>query len=596
MDKKILKVYYLLLIWALNEHFIDLLIIKDNFMLCKQNMNRPPIDLSKICTSEIFSVQHSPKINEWFRSIPKTFIRTNNTDSYVYSDIELALLTKSQYYVSGDAFECKQTNFEMEYNENFFGAKHSTNRAIIQKITKHDCITMVTTNKCGKSEMKCSLDKCVFNELPNDEDNYSWLSFRQITYSHCEYKIHKIHFHTKEEMAFSPKCQAQSGFCELAESVVYWNEGTIHKCPFHYVGHYNFTHSTRIDVKRGNQIENHIKSDLNGMVLGLAGLETHCDVKMLSTFEGLYVARPADMEFLKPKLISKGKLDNTGLEQNEIEKIHLSQDDYKQMQNMIYVEEIKKAECNEFTEILQLYAISANKIYFKLKNFEGNELYFYSYMGQVFRPDCTQIKEISTLKNQSRCYRDIPVKVLFDNQQLNMFLTSNGLIVDTSIEIDCQNHPKYMPLPNKLKTVIFHNMNYTLAETDSIRFEELKYKQNKVSDYLFKHNSLVLTGSDIAKLYGPVVMSEEHEGNFIATNERKFELQLGGNVIVRSVKWIFATIISYIEKAIMVAGVILIISIIAIIMWYSFKLFLRYRRGIRIPNGDMEIVQEHNQV
>ena len=137
MGNKILKVYFLLIIWALNERFIDLLIIKDNFMLCKQNMNRPPIDLSKVCTTEKFSLLHNPPISEWFDSIPKTSIPIKplwmkKSDNYLNSIIELAILTKSQYYVSGDAFECKQTNFEMEYSENFFGAKHSTHRAIIQ--------------------------------------------------------------------------------------------------------------------------------------------------------------------------------------------------------------------------------------------------------------------------------------------------------------------------------------------------------------------------------------------------------------------------------------------------------------------------------
>ena len=102
-----------------------------------------------------------------------------------------------------------------------------------------------------------------------------------------------------------------------------------------------------------------------------------------------------------------------------------------------------------------------------------------------------------------------------------------------------------------MDTLIFLNKNYTIVKTVTVKFEQLKYKQNKVSDYLFRHNSLVLTGSDIAKLYGPVVMSEEHEGSFIASNERQYELQSGGNIIVRSVKWIYAKIISYIEKVIM---------------------------------------------
>ena len=186
-------------------------------MLCKQNMNRPPIDLSKVCTTEKFSLLHNPPISEWFDSTPKTSIPITplwmkKSDNYLNSIIELAILTKSQYYVSGDAFECKQTNFEMEYSENFFGAKHSTHRGIIQKLTKSDCRAMVTKNKCVNNEMKCSLDKCVYNDVPNDEDYYSWLSYRQIKYTHCEYKIHKIHYHTKEEMAFSPKFQAQSGF------------------------------------------------------------------------------------------------------------------------------------------------------------------------------------------------------------------------------------------------------------------------------------------------------------------------------------------------------------------------------------------------
>ena len=113
----ILKALIIFLICALKIQFIESLTIKDNFMLCKQNMNRPPIDLSKVCTTEKFSLLHNPTINEWFNSIPKTSIPITplwmkKSDKYLYSFIELAILTKSQYYVSGDAFECKQTNFE----------------------------------------------------------------------------------------------------------------------------------------------------------------------------------------------------------------------------------------------------------------------------------------------------------------------------------------------------------------------------------------------------------------------------------------------------------------------------------------------------
>ena len=402
-------------------HLTNAIVINDDFNLCKQNMNRPPINLNKICMTYKYTNQFSPEINDWLNSIPKKTYHTKDDGTNFYN-IDLTLLSKSQYYVSGDAFECKQTNYQMEYSENFFGAKHSTHQAIIPKLTKAECITMVTTNKCGKHEMKCSMDKCEYKDIPNDEDNYSWLSYSQLTYSHCEYKIHKIHYHTKNEMAFSPKCQAKTGFCELAESVVYWNEDTIHKCPFHYVGNYNFTQSS-IDIN--NKMKNTIHSDHDNVVLGLIGIESHCGINILSTYEGLFVARLEDFDIIKPKLISKGNQGSSSLEQNEIEKINLAQEDYRQLQIIIYVNEINKAECNEFAEILQLYAATANQLYFKLKNIEEKVLYFYSYMGQIFRPDCTEIKEITTLYNQSRCYRDVPVKVLYDNQELNMFLTNN---------------------------------------------------------------------------------------------------------------------------------------------------------------------------
>ena len=574
---------------------MESIIINDDFMLCKQNMNRPPINLNRICVTEKMANNINDESNDWFNSIPKTKFLTDK-NNMEFNNMELAILAKSQYFVSGDAFECKQTNFEMEYSENFFGAKHSIHRAFIQQLKKEECIRMVTTNKCGKNEMKCNMEKCEYKELPNDEDNYSWLSYRQITYSHCEYKIHKIHYHTKEEMAFSPKCQAQSGFCELAESVVYWNEETIHKCPFHYVGHYNFTHALNGNLTKSDINEHYLIGKTDQISLGLLKLENFCGIKMLTTYEGLFVISPKDMDLIKSKLINKGKLDGSNLEQNEIEKINLAQEDYRQLQNIIYVNEIHRAECKEFAEILQLYAAAANNIYFKLDNFEGKTLYFYSYMGQVFRPDCTQIKEISTLNNQSKCYRDVPIKVIYDNQQLNMYLTSNGLIVDTSIEIDCPNHPKYMPLPNIKQILVFQNKNFTLVNRSTVRFEEIKYKNDRVIDFVFKHNSLVLTGSDIAKAYGPVVMSEEHEGSYIAKNERYFDLQTGGNMILRSVNWLLAKIISYVEKIIMISGVILIISVLGIILYYSINLLMKYRLRGQLANANFGTIQEQNAV
>ena len=50
-----------------------------------------------------YTNQFSPEINDWLNSIPKNPYHTNEAGTKFYN-IDLTLLSKSQYYVSGDAF------------------------------------------------------------------------------------------------------------------------------------------------------------------------------------------------------------------------------------------------------------------------------------------------------------------------------------------------------------------------------------------------------------------------------------------------------------------------------------------------------------
>ena len=68
-------------------------------------------------------------------------------------------------------------------------------------------------------------------------------------------------------------------------------------------------------------------------------------------------------------------------------------------------------------------------------------------------------------------------------------------------------------------------------------------------------------------------------------------------IINKSIKRLYnAKIISYIEKVIMLSGVILLIALVGIILWYSLKMYLRFRRGAQLQNGNLEDVHELNEI
>ena len=65
----------LFIVFLITKYEVISIKITDNFMLCKQNMLRPPINLEKICTADKnrdYKFQYeTTALNKWFDNLPK---------------------------------------------------------------------------------------------------------------------------------------------------------------------------------------------------------------------------------------------------------------------------------------------------------------------------------------------------------------------------------------------------------------------------------------------------------------------------------------------------------------------------------------------
>ncbi|CAF1052320.1 unnamed protein product [Brachionus calyciflorus] len=81
------------------------------------------------------------------------------------------------------------------------------------------------------------------------------------------------------------------------------------------------------------------------------------------------------------------------------------------------------------------------KGFMKIKDFNNNELVFYSNLGTLSIPPCVKINEI-IINNTTRCYKDIPISFKLNDTLKNGFLTRDNIITKISNLIECSENDK----------------------------------------------------------------------------------------------------------------------------------------------------------
>ena len=87
-------------------------------------------------------------------------------------------------------YKCSKKLVKLLNEENFLGAKYSSETSQYVELSREQCHQMVKTRMCGDEKMICKGSKCWHNQLPRKE--FQWFSKVSQTGKICEFETVKI--------------------------------------------------------------------------------------------------------------------------------------------------------------------------------------------------------------------------------------------------------------------------------------------------------------------------------------------------------------------------------------------------------------------
>ena len=107
-------------------------------------------------------------------------------------------------------------------------------------LTSEECWKMVNEKKCigyikNEKKMRCINDACYYDIQPTSEYSRGSTIVKQII--NCQFKKHFIESENQSVPKFKTDncCKYSDKYCDLQNSIVVWNIGIYHECPFEYV-------------------------------------------------------------------------------------------------------------------------------------------------------------------------------------------------------------------------------------------------------------------------------------------------------------------------------------------------------------------------
>ena len=141
----------------------------------------------------------------------------------------------------------------------------------------------------------------------------------------------------------------------------------------------------------------------------------------------------------------------------------LADSDYYKISENNELKLIKAAECKMLKLVLANFKLSNNK-FLITKDAGDNEIVLYTKGGMLYKPDCLVVNEITLFNKSTNCYDSIPVQIQLNNKSHNVFLSSDGILLNTAkINTECE-----------LKQTVEVNSNYSVIR-DGLQY----YIQNK---------------------------------------------------------------------------------------------------------------------
>ena len=277
---------------------------KFDFDFCPIMLDLMPINLDEICHNpKDFSV--SP-INSWMRkyfdisndltqtweasdpsiSVSKKLKRASSIRPKVLNKDDIYhfrafILSKSMNTVSGKAFQCKKMIYTRTWSKNVWGTEYRNDEVRTEILDSDSCWYLVNNNKCSYgstvNNMTCDENQnCNFEGTIKDE--YSWMQDVIKSFAHCYVSPKFISESDLNSHIFNGICKVADWSCRLHDSIIVWHRDVVQTCPFKLISDsYIFTSGP------------HFLDKKQKLGFQFKSIESHCNVDMIRTTEGLYM-------------------------------------------------------------------------------------------------------------------------------------------------------------------------------------------------------------------------------------------------------------------------------------------------------------------
>ena len=403
--------------------------------------------------------------------------QTISRDSFERKNIhnEAFVFSKHSNYLEGEGFECSKKQLEYKLKTSFFGKKSTEFQSFDIKLSRLECLSMISENVCHGIQMNCSIgESCIYKQprLANMIHPGWWSSSTFILYE-CSFRK-KLLLSNSHIINVLPNaigsCRINDKKCELPSSIVVWQDEIIRSCLYERLFEINDLNEFR--DKSTDEIL-FFYSNSQKMLFYLnrnKSTEIDCNGNIfIPTTEGFYLSFFTNKTETKTNLLKlqQSKLNIIHVQDKDFQSIILSQDDYAifsvLQKNIIFA-------CSAF-----INTIRSNMIHddiFVPYDLGGNkEVIFYFRNGASYLPICRNISQIKVIEDQvfhkNLCFEDIRIKYKSDRslKMMDGFLRKNGIVTHFSKRIDCSK------ILNELSIVL---EDYIITRTTNMKIEIFK--------------------------------------------------------------------------------------------------------------------------
>jgi len=205
-------------------------------------------------------------------------------------------------------------------------------------------------------------------------------------------------------------------------------------------------------------------------------------------------------------------------------------------------------------------------------DYTNKQFVLYSKNGAIYKPSCDKVFKIANIAKSNSCYYDTPIIAFYKSRQISAFLTSNGIIRDSSTVVPCTNQFRYNKIRNSTYTIVSMRNEYRINEN-------LKYKKlnplTQFFDVRFDHDKALVHGVNyMEQMTDLYKVSQSNRSWFVINKEFESSLKFKEPIIELKLQ---------IEKFIKKSSFYITIIIITILVIWLAVCSLKYVYNTRRP-------------